>query len=1008
MDYQHFLNHLPAFYKHWGKDTVQPKSEQFQQVLSQIRGMTTANNMQLLNWAVACMEPGEIYCEVGTYRGSTLVGALLNHPDRMAYAVDNFSEFDEDGSTLAALMTNLEWFGLTEQVYFCDQDFQQFFLELKELNTDDKIGVYFYDGAHDYRSTLMGLLLAKPFLADDALIILDDANWGTVQQAYWDFLALSPEAEVILELRTPVARYPTFWNGIQVLSWQRSRGKNYAPAIFSEHQHAAVIKSIYNLQLLEQRMESIELLYQEAVYLHEHEQFSEAEKKYRDYLLWREDDAKGWLNLGLLYAETENYQESSQALLKAINLDPSNSSTYYFLGSCYVKLDQPDVAIAAYYRAIEHDPDLIDAYNNLGELLHKQGETEQAEVILREAIAKRPNQFMAYLYLGNLLLDLGEVEDAIEIYQQACDLAPDNLDCANSLAFAQEFARNPTHYYQELGQTLYRQRNFSAAARHYQKLLNYQTVSPNLYLELADCFWQLHQQREAIETLQAGVSEYPASEALNYELILTLVRTGKTPEALATAELALEALPDSYTLKLLKSMILPLVYDSVKEIEFYRDRYLRELQALIRATAVETTEQQQAALAGLSRYASFYITYQARDMVEPQRLYAQLVQKVMTAAYPQWAQPLPMPPVEKRIRIGFVTHYLHSYSGTLWLIGWLKYATRKEFKIYSYYIGNRPDTLTQEFRRYSHTFRHIPGDLAAIAQQVRDDDLHLLIFPEIGMDPQTIQLAALRLAPVQCTAWGHPVTSGLSTIDYYLSSKFMEPDNAETHYTETLIRLPKLGIAYPLPALPILSKKRPTFGLREDAIVYLCCQAPFKYLPQHDYLLVEIARQVPQAQFVFIRADVLQSRLQRAFAAAGLNLDDYAVFLPAQPRNDYLMLNMLSDVYLDTLGFTGGNTTLDAIACGLPVVTCPGEFMRGRMSTGILQAVGVTETIARTEAEYIELAVKLGQDSDWCRHIAQKMLANRDQVFDDTTCIPALEAFYKTTVEARLAEQKNH
>ncbi|MBW4639532.1 MAG: class I SAM-dependent methyltransferase [Gloeocapsa sp. UFS-A4-WI-NPMV-4B04] len=192
MDYQKFIETLPDLYYDWGQKSVRPKSNQFQQVLEQIKGMTTANVMQLLNFAVECMEPNEIYCEVGCFQGSTLIGSLLKHQDTMAYAVDNFSEFDPSGENIEKLAVNLAKFGLDEQVSFCDQDFEEFFFSLRDFDTEDKIGVYLYDGAHDYRSQLLGLLLVKPFLAEQALIIVDDSNWSAVQQANWDFIAAHP------------------------------------------------------------------------------------------------------------------------------------------------------------------------------------------------------------------------------------------------------------------------------------------------------------------------------------------------------------------------------------------------------------------------------------------------------------------------------------------------------------------------------------------------------------------------------------------------------------------------------------------------------------------------------------------------------------------------------------------------------------------------------------------------------------------------------------------------
>jgi predicted O-linked N-acetylglucosamine transferase (SPINDLY family) len=269
------------------------------------------------------------------------------------------------------------------------------------------------------------------------------------------------------------------------------------------------------------------------------------------------------------------------------------------------------------------------------------------------------------------------------------------------------------------------------------------------------------------------------------------------------------------------------------------------------------------------------------------------------------------------------------------------------------------------------------------------------------MNAQTVKMAGLRLAPVQCTAWGHPVTSGIPTIDYFLSSELMEPKNAQEHYSERLIRLPNIGVAYPKPEdIPTIKKSRADFGLPDEAVIYLCCQAPFKYLPQHDYIFAEIARRLPQARFVFLRGRLLSKRLERAFAEVGLKSQDYCLFLNIPKRIDYLTINLISDIFLDTLSWSGGNTSLEAIACNLPIVTCPGEFMRGRHAYAFLKMLGVTDTIAQNEAEYIDIAVKLGLDPTWRCHIAERMKARQDYLYDDKACVEALEAFYQQVVSA--------
>ena len=475
-------------------------------------------------------------------------------------------------------------------------------------------------------------------------------------------------------------------------------------------------------------------------------------------------------------------------------------------------------------------------------------------------------------------------------------------------------------------------------------------------------------------------------------------------EALSSARAAFNLLPNDYTFKILKNLLIPRFYNTQEEIYFYRQQFKRGLHNLIRETTLKTPEEKKDALAGIGRLTNFYLSYQAQNDRDLQRQYGELVHQIMAANYPQWVKPLSMPPLQRnnKIRIGYASAYLHSYSGTLWLNGWLKYCDRQSFEIYCYYTGNQPDPVTQKFRDYSDVFHHIPHNLEAVCEQILADKLHILVFPEIGMDSQTMQMAALRLAPVQCVAWGHPVTSGLPTVDYFLSSELMESENAQDHYSETLIRLPNIGVSYPKPYIPPRTKTRADYQLLEEAVLYLCCQAPFKYLPQYDYIFAEIARRVPQARFLFLRGELLQSRLERAFSAVGFKYEEYCLFLTIPERFDYLMINLLSDVYLDTLDWSGGNTSLEAIACHLPIVTYPGEFMRGRHSDSFLKMIGVTDTIAEDEAEYIEIAVKLGLDSAWRQDIAERMKENHERLFDDKVCVAGLEAFYKQVVQERL------
>ncbi|MCB8778515.1 tetratricopeptide repeat protein [Planktothrix agardhii 1032] len=999
MDYQRFIQELPSLYEQWGTVFVHPQSKRFQQVLNLASEQFPQNLLPLLNCAVASLEPNEIYCEIGTQQGLTLIGALLNQPEAIAYAINDNPNCTPEGEGLEQLFKNLHQFNLEEQVYFYNQDVEEFLLELRQLETEIKIGVYVVQGSPDHRSTLLALLLAKPLLSDSALIIVDHGNISFVQQAIWDFLASCPQVKLFPELSVLVNSH--FTDKIQFLSWNQKRTFNYSVEMFQSQRQDSVIQGIFELAQQKPTDEQLQQIYQQAITTHQNQQFDLAENHYKLLLRWQEKNTEVWVNLGILYYQKESYFQSILILSHVLNQDQNNNLAYYYLGMSYEKLNQISQAIAAYQKTIELKPDHIDAYNNLGNLLTQQGQFIEAETVYRQGININPNHFGSYLNLGNLFLLQNQIESALENYQIALQIIPNHPDILHNLELAKERQQNPAPYYSSFGDRLYELGNYQGAIAQYQKLLDLQQGDVNIYEKIHQCYWNLGEYDIAINSLKTAIELYSQFAPLHFTLITNLLYQGRTEEAATQAKIALECLPKDYTFTLLKNLIVPMFYHSVEEISYYQERFNKGLKTLIETTDFNDYETLEPAFLGMGRFTNFYLGYQARNIIEEQRIYGDFLHQMMSAKYPQWVQPLTLPTVENKIRVGYVSNYLHCYSGSLWLTGWLRYANPEHFEIYSYYTGNSPDPVTEQFREYSYKFYHIPNNLEAVAEQILKDKLHILVYPEIGMNPPTMELAALRLAPIQCTAWGHPVTSGLPTIDYFLSSQLMEPENPQEHYSETLILLPNIGVAYPKPQdIPALIKTRSDYDLPEDAVIYLCCQAPFKYLPQYDYILPEIAVKVPNAKFLFFRGTLLNDRLKQAFANYGLNYEDYCLHRNVPKRFDYLMLNLLSDVFLDTFTWSGGNTSLEAIACNLPIVTCPGEFMRGRHADSFLKMIGLTETIAENEAEYVKIAVKLGLDSVWRKTISEQMSDRHYLIFDDQVCVAGLEEFYQTVVAA--------
>jgi len=1036
MDYQRFLEHLPNLYENWEKEGVYPKSNRFQKILDRVQGTTTANIMQLLNLAVDCMEPEEVYCEIGCFQGASLIGALLEHPDKMAYVVDNFSEFNPWGNNYSKLLKNIEYFKLDDQVCFCHQDFEEFFANLQEMGLEEKIGVYFYDGSYDYRSHLMGLLLVQPFLAEKALIVTANSNWQAAQQANCDFLSLNPTCKSYRYLFSSKDSKPFLGTEVQVFCWDIQEVNIYFDPTYREEPNSSFRQDIYNLQ--PEKQEIIDFLYKEAAQLDSSESLEaglaagksytpefvqeirksliKAEQKYQEILQWKQDNVDVLVKLGRLYYVLGRYQESLAILLKSLELEPSGAVQHYLLGLVLEKTDNIPQAIRAYQEATTFNPKFFDAYNNLGNLLLKTGKIEQAQSAYCKAIDAKPNHFGSHLNLGNILLSQQKIEEAIASYQTALQLSPNNPDILCNLGVAYQEQNNLFQSYLCLGDAYYFQEKYEEALIEYQKALKNNIGNVTFYLRLANCYKALGQYEKAIEVCRESLLIYPTAVNLYQHLILLLQEFGRTEEAIDVASEGLLLLPEDLSLRLVKLLTLPILYESHEEIDFYRNRFSQGLEDLISSTLLENPQALDNALKGIGNHTNFYLQYQGKNDRELQKKYGQFVYRIMETKYPQWVENLPMPPLSRngKIRLGFVSDSMRSDGTGKLFLGWLRNLNKQKFEVYCYYTYNLRDQLTNQFQFFSDAFYYLPNHLEAICRQILSDRLHILVFPAIGMTPLITQLAGLRLAPIQCTTWAHPVTSGSPTVDYFLSSDLMEPEDAQNYYSEQLIRLPKLAFYYPKPIIPDISKTRSDFRLREDAVVYLSCQSLSKYLPQYDYVFPEIAQRVTSAQFAFVSShrsphitQQFQHRLQKAFAQFGLQMDDYCVIVPRQTTIGYLNLMLVSDIFLDTFSYSGALTTLDAIACDLPIVTCPGELMRSRQSYAFLKILGVTETVAKNEIEYIEIAVRLALNPKWRDSIIQQMSQCHSSLYDDQSCIAALEEFYQRVAEEYAMKHQN-
>ena len=224
MDFEGFLADCRAEWREFDDDAAlarapHPRDRALRPLLAAIPGMATENKLVLLNRAVARLAPGEVYVEIGCWQGLSLAGAVFGHGTAPAYACDDFSEF---GGPRAALLDTLEHWTAPGQVRFYDRDFRRFLAEAPWAPAP--VGVYFYDGAHDFDDQFIALQAMLPHLAADAAVIVDDTNWRHVRAANHLVAQCAPGLELVRDLRTSSAFAPTWWNGLQLYRWRGTPG----------------------------------------------------------------------------------------------------------------------------------------------------------------------------------------------------------------------------------------------------------------------------------------------------------------------------------------------------------------------------------------------------------------------------------------------------------------------------------------------------------------------------------------------------------------------------------------------------------------------------------------------------------------------------------------------------------------------------------------------------------------------------------------------------------------
>jgi predicted O-linked N-acetylglucosamine transferase (SPINDLY family) len=491
---------------------------------------------------------------------------------------------------------------------------------------------------------------------------------------------------------------------------------------------------------------------------------------------------------------------------------------------------------------------------------------------------------------------------------------------------------------------------------------------------------------------RAGALE-PGNADLAVALADLLLQQNKAAQALDACRRAVAAQPDNIHAAVTEALLLPPIYASAEDLGHWRSRFASGLSSL-RARESRWQHKPQGVLA--VEATNFYLAYQGGDDLDLQSGYSDFLASLLARAMPD-LQALAPRAQSPRIRVGLLSSNLKVSTISDYFGSWITDLPRDRFEVVAILCAGIPDSRTEALARASDRFLAANGASADIARAVKSLSLDILVFLDVGMTPWGSLLANLRLARVQCAAWGHPVTTGSGFVDYFLSCGDMEPPDADSHYREHLIRLPGLGTRY-MPPPAVEPARREHFGLPEGRRLYLCPQSLFKIHPDADALFLDVLERDPEAVLLFVAATTegqrhaFVRRLEEGMRQRGLAPRQQIKLLPLLSHRDFRRLMTVVDVMIDTPHWSGGRTSLDALGSGLPIVTLQGRFMRGRQSAAMLRALGLDELIAPDARAYVERALSIAADAAYRERLSLRIREGWGGLVDRSEPIAALAA----------------
>ena len=633
----------------------------------------------------------------------------------------------------------------------------------------------------------------------------------------------------------------------------------------------------------------------------------------------------GWKALGVLLTLQGRSAEALEPMRKAAELLSGDAEAHSNLGVILKDQGRLAEAEASLRRALSIKPDYADAHNNLGITLKDQGRLTEAEASLRRALSIKPDYAEAHNNLGNTLKDQGRLAEAEASLRRALSIKPDYADAHSNLGItlkdqgrlaeaeaslrqALSIKANSAEAHSNLGITLKDQGRLAEAEASLRRALSIKPDYADAHSNLGATLWEQGRLAEAEASYRRALSIKPDYAEAHSNLGNTLKDQGRLAEAEASYRRALSIKPD------------------------YAEAHSNLLFSL-----------------------NYISGHHVSHCLEEASGYGRMAAKKVGVRFSAW-QCAPQP---EHLRIGFVSGDLHNHPVGFFLKSVLAQIDSSRIELIAYPTDHKVDELTVRIKPHFSAWKSLVGlsDKAA-AGLIHADGIHVLLDCSGHTGKNRLPVFAWKPAPVQASWLGYFATTGVAEMDYLLGDPYVTPAGEESHFTETVWRLPETYLCFTPPDVPL--EVGPLPALSSNSITF----GSFNNLAKMNAAVVTLWAKVLQAvphSRLFLKTNQLndpgvRDATHQRFAACGIT-PDRLVLEGASPRAKVLEAYNRVDVILSPFPYPGGTTSAEGLWMGVPVITRRGDCFLPHVGESIAHNAGLADWIAESDDDYVAKAI---------------------------------------------------